>query len=213
MYKQKIFSVLAGLALAAATVGANANTINGSFSISGGFTPFLDGNESTLPNANELDFNDGAVNPGTPGTIMVTGTNGDFAGLLNIGDTGTIQDLSFAGSPTPGFQAPNINGFEVIGPVTVNLLTISILQQNDAFLRLAGNTTINATGFSQTDGTFSFVGPTNGGGSTNELVAQQSSFSFSAGNAAGVPEPSMLMLCGLGLMLLGVYGRKRSRHE
>jgi len=121
--------------------------------------------------------------------------------------------LSFAGSPTPGFQAPNINGFEVIGPVTVNLLTISILQQNDAFLRLAGNTTINATGFSQTDGTFSFVGPTNGGGSTNELVAQQSSFSFSAGNAAGVPEPSMLMLCGLGLMLLGVYGRKRSRHE
>jgi len=79
MYKQKIFSVLAGLALAAAsTVGANANTINGSFSISGGFTPFLDGNESTLPNANELDFNDGTVNPGTPGTIMVTGTNGDF---------------------------------------------------------------------------------------------------------------------------------------
>jgi hypothetical protein len=214
MYKKTIFSVFAGIALTAAgAVTANANTINGSFSISGAFTPFLNGAESSLLDANELDFNDGTINPGTPGTITVTGTTGDFSGLLNTGDTGTIQDLSFLGTPTTGFQAPVINGFEIIGPVTVNLLTISVLQQTDAFLSLHGGTTINATGFEQTNGAFSFVGPTNVG-SANALVAQQSSFSFSAGNvAAAVPEPAMLMLCGLGLMMLAVFRRKRSRHE
>src|SRR5690349_7524244 len=112
MYKRTIFSLLAGVALSVAgAVGANANTISGSFSISGGFTPFQSGVESSLLDANELDFNDGTPNPGTPGTIVVTGTSGDFAGLLATGDTGTIQDLSFLGAPTTGFKAPVISGF------------------------------------------------------------------------------------------------------
>jgi hypothetical protein len=212
MNKRTIFAVLAGIALSAVgAVAANANTINGSFSISGSFTPFLDGVESSLIDANELDFNDGVSNPGTAGTITVTGTTGDFGGLLTTGDTGTIQDLSFLGAPTTGFQAPVISGFEVIGPVTVNLLSISVFQQTDAFLRLHGGTTIDATGFDQTGGTFTFVGPTSPG--TSELAAV-SSFSFDAGTVAGaVPEPATLMLCGFALMLLGVFRRKRSRHE
>jgi hypothetical protein len=211
MNKRTIFSVLAGMALSVAgAVAANANTINGSFGISGSFTPFLSGVESSLLDANELDFNDGVSNPGTPGTITVGDRTGDFTGLLATGDLGTIQDLSFMGTATTGFQAPVISGFEVIGPVTVNLLSISVLQQTDAFLSLLGATTIDATGFDRTGGTFRFTGPTSPGAS--ELAAV-SSFSFTAGVVAGVPEPATLMLCGVALMLLGVFARKRSRHE
>ena len=81
MNKRTIFSVLAGIALSAAgAVTANANTINGSFSISGGFTPFLSGVESSLLDANELDFNDGVSNPGTPGTNALGTANSSGTG-------------------------------------------------------------------------------------------------------------------------------------
>jgi hypothetical protein len=199
--RKQLLALIAG-ALLAVSLPAAAGQIGGDFQVTGSFIPTQDGSPLTnFMGANEIDFTDGAApTPGTPGTITVQSTSGDFASLLTVGQTGTIQDFAFAGSARPEFPIPLITGFQQIGSVSVNLLNIAVVQQNEAFLNLRGTTSVSAPDFDDTPGNFNFVGQSNGDGTF--------SFRGTTGQIAAVPEPPLVLLLGAGLVAMALVSRK-----
>jgi len=198
---------------------APAIPLNGSFAMDGPFE-WTDntGASVALGTATSLDFRlIGAPNtatPGVAGSFSVTDSQGSFLALVPVGTVGSVRDISYrvAGN-NASFPFPPVLVFETAGatPVTVDLLSITFVQTAcavgcdltlaNAFITIQGNTTIHAgSAFdANTPGTFTFQGNQTG-----------ASFAFAASNGT-VPEPSALLLLGLGLSGLGLAGRLKRR--
>jgi hypothetical protein len=209
----------------------HADFLTGSFGIIGNFNP----NNGTLVSTTQIDFIDcnlaasngctppvatPTLTPGTPGQFLVTSATGNFgsgAGNLNLsGQYGSIKDFTFSGAGNAQFPNVPISFFEIVSALSFDLSTVTIVNQSltcsagAPCLQLSGTGTFNATGFDPTSGTWTFMG----------IRAQQvggfiETFVFNSGNTAtppSVPEPSLLLLIGVGLVGLSVWGRVRARN-
>ena len=217
MRQATVIAAIVLLVVLAFASQAPAIPLNGSFSTAGPFEWTSNTGASVdLGLATSLDMRlIGAPNiatPGVAGTFTVQDSQGSFLALVPVGTVGSTKDISYrvAGN-NASFPFPPVLVFETAGaaPVTVDLLTITFVQTAcssgcdltlpNAFIVIQGNTTIHAPGFDNTPGTFTFQG--------NQIG---SSFAFAASNGT-VPEPSVLLLLGLGLSGLGLAGRLKRR--
>jgi hypothetical protein len=197
---------IAGLIVAMAgvsTLAAEAGPIQGDFSITGNFLPVSGqtGVKTTLALATGLDFINffgTTATPGVAGIVNVNAASGDFSPLT--GTSGTIKDFTFSGTGSTKFPTVSVLSFQnyAMG-VAFDLLTVSIVLQNSAFLVLSGTGVFHMNGLTDTAGTFDFSG--NGSRST---------FSFSSSQAgATIPEPASLFVLAVGLLSGGGYLRRR----
>jgi hypothetical protein len=194
--RAQIVGFVAGLFLAVSVCTVQAAPLSGGLSITGNFLP-LDslGQVTSLDLATGLDFINlfgSTPTPGTPGTFLVNSAKGDLAPLL--GHVGTIDDISFG----PGLFSP-VLGFQSVGTLTFDLLSIAPVLQTADFLVLAGSGVLHF-GADVAQGTFKFTG--NGADGT---------FSFSGSDGiTTVPEPSSILLMGTGLAVATVGRRRRA---
>ena len=150
-----------------------------------------------MADATGIDFN--------PNLFGVTTATGSFTGIGSMAP-GSIMDFQFdpglgihdgGGGVTP---VASIADFWSIGDFSFELQSIDRTPTNDpdSFLALRGTGLIKANGHADTPGIWEFTG-----NSTNSGV-----FSWSAGSES-VPEPGMLALLGIGLVVLAVRSRRR----
>jgi hypothetical protein len=144
---------------------------------------------SAWATATGLNFVQASVGPYAGFEGAVTSTTGDFNSVLAFGVN--LTDFNFAdASVIPLWQ---------IGGNSFDLTSFSVTQSATE-VSISGTGTFHFAGFDDTPGTFEFTSQTAGGvGPT---------FSFSATDIA-VPEPTSMMLLGLGF--LGSAGALRRR--
>lgn len=207
---RKIWTAVGAAFLALALVWApqaSADTMTGGFAV-GGVFEWTDsaGADAPVAVATAVDFQTtgaaGTNTPGVVGDITVGSANGSFAGLVGL--SGTIKDFTYSGGGNVSFPNAPIAAFEVVSGVTVNLLSIDSMitacesasctidfttvpgiQNPQLFIQ--GTILISQSGFDDTMGTFSFSGGSGAG-----------TFTF-AGQNTSVPEPTTMLLLGLGL--------------
>lgn len=200
MKKMNTIQALTGVALLAISLQANAVPIIGEIGMSGSFIAVDSIWEQTgMATATGVAF---APN----NNFIVLSATDDFAGTLF--NTGSITDFQF--DPSLGVN----DGSDGITPVTsiVDFWTVnnfsfeltSIVKGTpidpNTFLILGGTGIITATvgGYDATPGTWNFTG---------DSTSTGGNFSWSAGSATQVPEPSILALLGIGLIAFA--GRKK----
>lgn len=197
---QKI-QVLCSALLLSTAIEVMAVPITGAIGMGGNFIAVdSNWNATGIATATGIDFD--------PNLFIVNSATGSFSGVSSIG---SIQDFQFA--PLLGINdgfggitaVSSIDNFWVIDGFSFELMTVTVGFTNDpgSFLVLGGTGIISAAGFDDTVGAWSFTGDTSNGGT----------FSWSAGAAtvAGVPEPGMLVLVGVGLLVFA--GRKKMTHN
>jgi hypothetical protein len=201
-----IIGVVVG-ALALATSAQALPFISGAISISGAVVPVVGGTgaATSLATATGLDFTGGSSipSPGTPGTIQVQTASGNFT-VFPFLSTGTIKDVSLTGTSFTNYLAAPITAFQTVtsggNTFTFDLLTLSVTQQTSNQLELRGTGMMNLTGFAPTPGLFLY---------SNQGVV--GSYSFSATDAANIPEPGSMLLLGTGLFGLAGAVRRRMK--
>lgn len=189
MFIRNLTKTVLGAAAAACLMFSAAQAApitNASFGFTGAFDP--------APGTHLGNTTGFFVSNGGQVTITEPG-QGDLAGFLPLGTTGTMADIpSFAGFVP-------INDFFSINGVTFDLNTFMVIGQYGpipGFINAMGTGVLSAPGFDDTAGTITLSGT-----SVNNLA-----FTFGVTAAAqDVPEPFSLGLLGLGL--LGAYAGRR----
>jgi hypothetical protein len=177
-----IATIVAALAMASFSSSASAMQISGEIGFGG---TFVATGGTGLGDATGVDID----------LAFVLAAVGDFT--PTIGATATFTPLVFDPPGVPVSPLWEI----VLGPDTYSfdLEDVWVDVQNSTELALSGTGTLMITGFDPTPGTWVFTGNTQG-----QL------FTFSAGNAASVPEPGILMLLGVGVLGLALARRRRA---
>lgn len=174
-------SVLAAASLIGFPGSAEAATINGGISFTGGYQP----DTGNLGTATTIDF--------TRNLMRAVDCNGDFASSITcdplFGDVGTIQDLTFA-----PFSA--ISNFWNMGGFSFDLNNIVISEQTANSLKINGSGVLKNASFSDTLGSWIFTANSAGG-------------TFSWSSSTAVPEPTSLL--GIGLMGAAAVGIRRRK--
>lgn len=151
-----------------------------------------------LAAATGVDFNSNGIQDVGLGTVILA--TGDFASSISLFSPASLSDFIFnplaAGGVSPLWSA---------GGFSFALDSISINTQNASTLSLVGTGTVSGNNFAASIGTWNFSGNPVG----------NSSFVFSAGTStvAAVPEPATYALTGVGLALIGWFGRKKRLQE
>ena len=216
------FIVACLLAMLFTLTGAHATPLTGNFTVVGNFMPFpgppCPGCGVSLTTATAIDFTPCVglacipsgqnPTPGVAGEFLVTTASGAFGTLGLAGQVGSIRDFSFVGPGSLSFPSAGITNFETVGALTFDLASLSVLSQTAAALSLAGAGIFNAAGFDPTFGTWSFLGQQKC--AAGFCTGGAETFVFNAGSVIAVPEPSILLLMGVGLIGIAAVVRRRS---
>jgi hypothetical protein len=157
---------------------AQANTIQGSITFTGGAT--LDtGNANTAHSVTSFK------------NTVVQSVDGDFDTFINQNDSATFSAPWVFNPSTPRPALWSVGGF------TFNLLS-STVSQGGGFLNVSGTGTISGNAFDVTSGTFTF---------STQNPGSRGIFSFSAASQAVPDGGSAVMLLGAALGALGMARR------
>jgi hypothetical protein len=148
--------------------------------------------------ATGIDFNSNGIKD--VGLGIVTLATGDFASFAPIFSPVSLSDFIFkplaSGGVSPLWSA---------GGFSFALDSISINTQDADTLSLVGTGTVSGNNFAASTGTWNFTG--------NPIGKSSFIFSWGTTTVAAIPEPASYALMGVGLALIGCFGRKKRLQE